>query len=106
MQETIKVQNSNLRIGELLMTYLLRVCTPIRDWDRVSDLLNSIENGQIVKHNVDKLFPNRPDLDAVEFIMVIDCSSDYVKMLRRELAKRLSGTIGFFIVYKVKHARL
>jgi hypothetical protein len=45
MQETIKVQNSNLRIGELLMTYLLRVCTPIRDWDRVSDLLNSIENG-------------------------------------------------------------
>jgi hypothetical protein len=38
--------------------------------------------------------------------MVIDCSSDYVKTLRRELAKRLSGTIGFFIVYKVKNARL
>jgi hypothetical protein len=87
------------------MTYLLRVCTPIRDWDKVSGLLNNIENGQVIKHNVDKLFPNRPDLDAVEFIMVIDCSSDYVRMLRRELAARLSGTIGFFTVYKVKNAK-
>ncbi len=88
------------------MLYLLRVCTPIRDWDKVSSLLNSIENGQIVKHSIDKLFPNRPDLDAVEFIMVINCGSDYVKILRRELAVRLSGTIGFFTLYRVKNANV
>lgn len=87
------------------MFYLLRVCTPVRDWNRISDILNNIENGQIVKHNVDKLFPNRPDLDAVELIMIVDCGPDYVKMLRRELAARLSGTIGFFIVYRVKNAK-
>ncbi|MFN3622137.1 MAG: hypothetical protein ACK4TI_04520, partial [Nitrososphaerales archaeon] len=66
----------------------------------------SIENGQVVKHNVDKLFPNRPDLDAVEFIMIIDCGIDYVKMLRKELAARLSGTIGFFILYRVKNTKV
>ncbi|MEM1569691.1 MAG: hypothetical protein QXM89_02505 [Candidatus Bathyarchaeia archaeon] len=85
------------------MFYLLRVCTPVRDWNKISDLLNSIENGQIVKHNIDRLFPNRPDLDAVELIMILDCSPDYVKMLRRELATRLSGTIGFFAVYRIKN---
>lgn len=87
------------------MPYLLRVCTPIRDWDKVSSLLDSIENRQVIKHNVDKLFPNRPDLDAVELVMIIDCDSNYIKTLRRELATRLSGTIGFFILYRVKNTK-
>jgi hypothetical protein len=48
---------------------------------------------------VTRMFPNRPDLDALEVVLLIECSKSYVLEIKKELASRISGTIGFFVIY-------
>ncbi len=79
--------------------YILRVCMPARDWHRVSDFVSDIRNSRTIKRMVTRMFPNRPDLDALEVVLLIECSKSYVLEIEKELASRISGTIGFFVIY-------
>ncbi|MBS7642148.1 MAG: hypothetical protein QW374_01790 [Candidatus Bathyarchaeia archaeon] len=79
--------------------YILRVCMPARDWHRVSDFVSDIKNSRVIKRIVTRIFPDRPDLDALELVLLIECSKSYVLEIERELASRTCGTIGFFVIY-------
>ncbi|MDW8061602.1 MAG: hypothetical protein RMJ00_02765 [Nitrososphaerota archaeon] len=72
---------------------------PARDWHRVSDLVSDIKNSRIIKRMVTRMFPDRPDLDALELVLIIECSKSYALEIERELASRTYGTIGFFAIY-------
>jgi len=72
---------------------------PARDWCRVSDFVSSIRSSRIIKRMVTRMFPDRPDLDALELVLLIECSKSYALEIERELASRIYGTIGFFTIY-------
>ncbi len=80
--------------------YVVRIVVPRRDRVRVSGVVERLEKeGFLVRHRVERLFENRPDLDSFEYVFLIELSTLEVRRLRDELGKKLSGTIGFFQVY-------
>lgn len=84
------------------MPYVLRICMPRRDWGKVADLVEQIESCKVVRRTITRLFPTRPDLDAVEIVMIVYCSPGRAKAIDKELALRVNGTIGFYLMYQVK----
>ncbi|RLE77280.1 MAG: hypothetical protein DRJ56_02675 [Thermoprotei archaeon] len=79
---------------------VVRVVVPARDFSRVAPVVSELERRAVsVKRAVKRIFDERPDLDSVEFTIVVSLTKDEVRRYRRDLGRRLSGTIGFFLIY-------
>jgi len=82
---------------------IVRVVVPARDFERVSSVVKELERrAESVRFEVKRLFESRPDLDSVEYVFIISLSKEETKRYRSILSKRLSGTIGFFLIYDYK----
>jgi len=82
---------------------VVRVVVPARDFERVLNIVKELkEKAESVKFEVKKLFESRPDLDSVEYTFIVSLSKDEAKKYEDVLSKRLSGTIGFFLIYSYK----
>lgn len=82
---------------------VVRIVVPARDFDKVKDIVNKLkEKSQNYIHTTIKLFEVRPDLDSIEYTFIVTLSQHEVRELSLLLSKRLSGTIGFFIIYDYK----
>ena len=80
---------------------VIRIVVPARDLVRVADIISKLNREAIsVTNKVKRLFDSRPDLDSIEYVFTMKLSRDKERILRRELSKRISGTIGFFLIYK------
>lgn len=82
---------------------VVRVVVPTRDFERVSSIVNELkEKAESVRFEVKKLFESRPDLDSVEYTFIVSLSREETRKYEDILSKRLSGTIGFFLIYNYR----
>jgi len=82
---------------------ILRIVIPARDMDKVKKFVDDLKNNGInpVVSKRQKIFENRPDLDAIELIYILYLTPVEEKDIRKQLSKMLSGTIGFFLLYGI-----
>lgn len=82
--------------------YVLKLVFPRRDMERLSWLFKMFKSGGIkpVRVCTVALFEARSDLDMIEAVYVIELEKGEYLRLRQDLAKSLSRTIGFFLLYR------
>ena len=82
--------------------YVLRIVIPFRDYKRIKDIFKIVDRKNIRTKNVvrDPIFPERADMDVLEYIYILKLTKDERRELYSLLSQNLSGTIGFFLLYK------
>ncbi len=81
---------------------MLRIVIPFRDYNRVKSIFDLLAKKDIKTSFSyrDPIFPVRGDMDVLEYIYIIKLDKKEKNELYKELSKKLSGTIGFFLLYK------
>jgi len=91
-------------MNENKCSYLLRIVVPLRDFKVIEPILDELdEKGYtpLYKFRI-KHFDNRRDLDSLEYIYVLNITSREARDLEKKLSKMLHGTIGFFLLFKLR----
>jgi len=86
----------------MVSEYILRIVVPFRDYKRIKPIIKRLKEKNVEPKFVhrDPIFPDRGDMDVVEYVYVIRMSEEERREMYNLLSRTLSGTIGFFLLYK------